>query len=47
MPDILMHIESVATQHVFFPMGAFSHSACTAPVITVFTLVTALKTCHL
>ena len=28
-------------------MGAFSHSARTAPVITVFTPVTALKTCHL
>ena len=27
--------------------GAFSHSARTAPVITVFTPVTALKTCHL
>ena len=30
-----------------FPEGAFSHSARTAPVITVFTPVTALKTCHL
>ena len=27
-------------------LGAFSHSARTAPVITVFTPVTALKTCH-
>ena len=27
--------------------GAFSHGARTAPVITVFTPVTALKTCHL
>ena len=27
--------------------GAFSHSVRTAPVITVFTPVTALKTCHL
>ena len=33
--------------YVHRPKGAFSHSARTAPVITVFTPVTALKTCHL
>ena len=37
------HIKGVPTR----PRGAFSHSACTALVITVFTPVTALKTCHL
>ena len=36
-----------ATAMAMFCKGAFSHSARTAPVITVSTPVIALKTCHL
>ena len=47
VPKPLQLIHRAFLEAKMLPMGAFSHSVRTAPVITVFTPVTALKTCHL